>query len=799
MIDVFYVNNILKSEYPRIYKPGTQSYEINFMIEGEKMPFEVVGKRTERLDAVAKVTGKAKYADDFFEREMLVCKVLRSPYAHATIRKIDVSKAKVLPGVEAVITHEDLPKIKYATAGHPWSLDPGHRDVADRLILADKARYVGDGIAAVVAVDALTAEKALKLIDVEYEVLPFVLDAEKAILPDAPVIHEERPDNVISSYGEETGDIQEDFKRADNIFAGVYETSIVQHCHLETQSAYAYVDSNDRIVIVTSTQIPHIARRIVSQALGISWGKVRIIKPYVGGGFGNKQDVIIEPLVAAMSLAVNGRPVRYALTREECFVDTRTRHSKRYYMKTAVSKEGKLLGISIRVFSNNGAYASHGHSIAMSAGSKFRVLYNFNSVKYAPKTVYTNLPAAGAMRGYGVPQIFFALESHIDDIAREMKIDPIEFRKQNLVSAGHVDPLTKNVVRSFGLPECIEKGKQLIKWDEKKEKYKNQSGTKRRGIGMACFSYASGTYPAGQEIAGARIVMNQDGSIQLQIGATEIGQGSDTILSQIAAEVLGLPFDMVHIISQQDTDVTPFDLGAYASRQAFVSGAAVRKAAEEVKQKVLELAVKKVGLSSDELDIKNARIIEKKLGRDICALKEIALESYYDLSNAAPITSDTSLNLRVNAIAYGVTFVEVEVDMETGRIEVIEIYNVHDSGVIINPLLADGQVHGGVSMGLGYALSEQLLFDPNTGAPLNNNFLDYKIQTIMDTPEIGSAFVEIPDPAGSVGQKSLGENTTISPAPAIRNAVLNATGLAFNKIPMTPQVVFEKMKEKGLL
>jgi xanthine dehydrogenase molybdenum-binding subunit len=471
----------------------------------------------------------------------------------------------------------------------------------------------------------------------------------------------------------------------------------------------------------------------------------------------------------------------------------------KFHMKTAVSKEGKLLGINMKLVSNNGAYASHGHTIAMSAGGKFRLLYNFNSIKYEPKTVYTNLPSAGAMRGYGCPQIFYALECHMEDIAKVMNMDPIEFRKQNLISEGAVDPLSGIVVRSFGLPECIEKGKQLIKWDEKLESYKNQKGIKRRGLGMAIFSYATGTYPHGFEIGGARIVMNQDGSIQLQVGATEIGQGSDTVLSQIAAEVLGLPFDMVHIVSQQDTDITPFDLGAYASRQTFVAGAAVKAAAEEARRKVLEIAAKKVGLSIDELDIKNARIIERKLGREICTLDEIAMESYYDSVTAAPIDGNASANVRTNAMAYGVSFVEVEVDMETGKIEVIEIYNVHDSGVIVNPLLAEGQVHGGVSMSLGLALSEQMLFDPKTGAPLNNNFLDYKLQTIMDTPVIGADFVQIPDPAGSVGQKSLGENTTISPAPAVRNAVLNATGLAFNKLPMTPQAVFEKMKQGGLV
>lgn len=316
---------------------------------------------------------------------------------------------------------------------------------------------------------------------------------------------------------------------------------------------------------------------------------------------------------------------------------------------------------------------------------------------------------------------------------------------------------------------------------------------------MACFSYASGTYPHGFEIAGARIIMNQDGSVQLLVGATEIGQGSDTVLSQIAAEVLGLPYDMIHIVSQQDTDITPFDLGAYASRQTFVSGAAVKKAAVEAKTKVLELASAKTGLNMDELDIRAARIVERKSGNEICALEDVVMESFYDRVNAGTIEGNVSVNVRTNAMAYGVTFAEVEVDMETGKIEVVEIYNVHDSGVIVNPLLAEGQVHGGVSMSLGYALSEQLLFDPGTGRPLNNNFLDYKLQTIMDTPDIGSAFVQLHDPEGSVGQKSLGENTTISPAPAVRNAVLNATGIAINKLPMTPQKVFEEFKKAGLL
>jgi xanthine dehydrogenase molybdenum-binding subunit len=705
------------------------------------MSLKIVGKSVQRLDAVEKVTGRARYSEDFFERDMLVGKVLRSPFAHARVKRIDASRAKALPGVEAVLTPADLPKIKFPTAGHPWALDPAHRDVADRLILTDQTRFVGDAVAAVVAVDALTAEQALRLIEVEYEELPFVLTAEDALKEGAPVLHEERPDNVVSSFGTQYGDIDAALAAADRVFEGRFETSIVQHCHLEPQTAFAFVDGHGRIVVNTSTQIPHIVRRIVAQALGLRWGKVQVIKPYIGGGFGAKQDVVIEPLVAAMTLAVHGRPVRCTFTREEVFIDSRTRHSMKIHLRIAASREGKLQGIEVNVLSNTGAYASHGHSIAMSTGAKFRPLYWFPNFRFRPKTVYTNLPVAGAMRGYGVPQMFFALESLMEDIARELKLDPIEFRKQNLIGVGFQDPLTKNVVRSFGIPECIARGKALIRWDEKKREYARQTGPRRRGVGMACFSYASGTHPVGLELAGARIVMHQDGSVTLQVGATEIGQGSDTVFAQIVAEVLGLGIDMVNVVTVQDTDTAPFDTGAYASRQTFVTGIAVRKAALEARAKVLAIASRKCGLAPGELDLQDGEVVEKALGRPVCSLEEVAMESYYDRIHADPIKSDVSANVRINAMSYGVTFIAVEVDQETGKIEVLELYNVHDSGRIINPQLAEGQVHGGVSMALGYALLEQMLFDPRTGKALNNNLLDYKLPTILDTPKIHAEFV----------------------------------------------------------
>ncbi|MDA8223454.1 xanthine dehydrogenase molybdenum-binding subunit XdhA [Desulfosporosinus sp.] len=786
------------------------------------MAYTVVGKSVTRVDAVAKVTGKAKYTDDFSERDMLVGKILHSPYAHAIVKSIDVSKAKALPGVEAVLTYKDLPEIRYATAmpgvieaiatdevdvaelkygtaGHPFSLDESHRDKEDRYILTQKARFVGDNIAAVVATDALIASKALKLIEVEYEVLEALTSTDAALKEGAPLIHDDCERNILASGGYAIGNLEEALKESDHVIEGEYETSIVQHCHMENQVSHAYVDSDRRIVIMTSTQIPHIVRRIVAQSLGISWGRVRVIKPYVGGGFGNKQDVCIEPLNVAMSLAVGGRPVKLELSREEAMIDTRTRHAFKFKIKTGINNDGKINGIHITAVSNTGAYASHGHSIASSGGGKFRYLYPTKALKYDPITVYTNLPVAGAMRGYGTPQIFFAFESHMEDIAKKLKMDPIEIRKKNLVEVGFVEPLSKNKIMSCSIRECIDKGRELIKWDAKKALYKDQSGDKRRGLGMACFSYASGTYPVALELAGARIVMNQDGSVQLQLGATEIGQGSDTVFAQMVAEVLGIPMYMVHVISTQDTDITPFDTGSYASRQTYVSGMAVEKAALEVKEKVLAFANRLTDIPAHLLDIKDQFVVFKDSGEQVIALEVVAMQSYYDRAHAQPITSDVSNNARINAIPFGVTFAEVEVDIKTGKIKILEIFNVHDSGKIVNPLLAEGQVHGGVSMAIGYALSEQLLFDEKTGKPLNNNLLDYKLPTIMDTPVIGAAFVEKEDPTGPFGVKSLGEPPIVSPAPAIRNAVFDATDVAFNRIPMNPQRVFEKFKETGLI
>ena len=550
--------------------------------------------------------------------------------------------------------------------------------------------------------------------------------------------------------------------------------------------------------MVSSTQIPHIVRRIVGQALGIPWGQVRVIKPYVGGGFGNKQEVLYEPLNAFLTMQVGGRPVKIELTREETFTNTRTRHSIEYDMEAGVDAEGHLLAKEMTTYSNQGAYASHGHAIAANGLTASRLQYACPNIRGEAYTVYTNCPTAGAMRGYGIPQVCFATESFMDDIAYEIGMDPLEFRRKNLIHGYYEDAYLKPIAANTnGIFECLEKGAEYIHWDEKRKAYQNQTGDIRRGVGMALFSYKTGVWPISLEIAGARLSLNQDGSVQLQVGATEIGQGADTVFSQMAAETLHMDISRVHIVTQQDTDVTPFDTGAYASRQSFVTGTAVKECAQQLKQKILEYARTLVPGNVDRLELEDGYILAD--GKPAISLEDLAMESYYSLSNSSVLTAEVSRQVKKNTVASGCCFAEVEVDMKLGKIKVLDIVNVHDSGTLLNPQLAAMQVHGGMFMGIGYGVSEQLLIDEKTGRPLNGTLLDYKMMTMMDTPDLTAEFVELNDPMGPYGNKALGEPPAIPSAPAIRNAVLHATGIGFSEIPLTPQRLIDGFTKAGLI
>lgn len=577
-----------------------------------------------------------------------------------------------------------------------------------------------------------------------------------------------------------------------------YRTQSVQHCHIETPISFAYMEKG-RIIVTTSTQIPHIVRRVISQALGLPMGRIRVIKPYIGGGFGNKQDVLYEPLNAFLTTQVGGRGVRMEISREETLGCTRVRHAIEFKVKAAARKDGTLVARKLEAYSNQGGYASHAHAIVANSSNEFKQIYKDEKVLESDAwTVYTNLATGGAMRGYGIPQAAFAAECMADDLALALHMDPLEFRKKNCMRPGYVDPHTHVKCNTYGLAECMEKGREFIRWDEKRREYENQTGPVRKGIGMAIFCYKTGVYPISLETASCRMILNQDGSMQLQMGATEIGQGADTVFTQMAAEVTGITEDKVNVLSTQDTDVSPFDTGAYASRQTYVSGMAVKKTGAIFKEKILDYAAYMLEKPQDTLDVRDNHIVDKETGTQLLPMEELATTAFYSLDRSVHITAEATSHCKTNTFATGACFAEVEVDMPLGKVKVTNIVNVHDSGKLINPKLAAAQVHGGMSMGLGYGLSEELLFDAK-GRPLNDNLLDYKLPTAMDTPDLNALFVELDDPTGPFGNKALGEPPAIPVAPAVRNAVLNATGVAVDSLPMDPQKMVKHFKEAGLI
>ena len=764
-----------------------------------------IGQSEQRLDAAAKVTGRSRFTSDLILPGTRIARYLRSTIAHGRVTGIDTSAAKALPGVEAVFTFEDIPKTPFATAGHPYSLDPQGRDVEDRLLLTDYIRYHGDEIAIVVATDHLLAEQALELINVTYDEYPPLLNHQQAMAEQAPTLHQQTS-NKIGEHQYQYGSPDEAMHNADITVNGCFQTQMIQHCHLENQIAMAYMDDTDHIVITSSTQIPHICRRIVAQALSWDMSRIRVVKPTVGGGFGNKQDVVLEPMVAFLSWKLGGVPVLIDLDREESMLSTRIRHPISVDIECGVNRDGTLKALTLDVISNTGAYASHGHSIAKAAGAKLPPLYPKAAVRYKAMTHYSNLPAAGAMRGYGSPQIVFAVESIMEEAARKTGMDSVEFRLRNVAQQGDMNPLTDKHITSCGIRECLIKGRERIGWDNKKKHYRHSNGNpdnKRWGLGVACFSYGNGTYPAGVEIAGVRMVLNQDGRITVQVGATEIGQGSDTAIAQMAAEQLGVPFSAVHVVSAQDTDVSPFDPGSFASRQTYVMSKPVSEAARELHQKILAYAAEMLDCPVSTLALRDGMIVIKtatETAKDKpLPLKELAMDAYYHKQRGQQLTVDVSRKTTTNASSFGCTFVEVEVDIELCQTSILNIINVHDAGRIINPILAEGQVHGGIGMGLSGAMREELQINPETGTIYNNNLLDYKIATMPDMPDIGCDFVETTEPTSAYGAKSIGEPPLLSVAPALRNAILDATGVAINQLPLSPKALFNAFRKAHLI
>lgn len=760
-----------------------------------------VGKSITRVDAFDKVTGRTKYTDDLCDAGAYVAKIVHSTIAHGKVLSVDTSEAEKIEGVVKIVTCFDLGQYRnyFPTAGHPWSTDVSHQDVADRLLLTDEVKFYGDDVAAIIAENEVAANQALRAIKVEYEEYPVVTDVLEAMKDGAPQIHKDYPNNILKHTSLSRGNYAEAIKEEGlTVVDRWYNTEPVQHCHIENFICYAYAEGK-RITIVASTQIPHIARRVVGQALGIPWGDVRVIKPYIGGGFGNKQDILYEPLCAFLSLQVGGHLVKLDCSREETFFANRTRHGIKFHIISHVRKDGTYAARKIEAFSNQGAYASHGHSIAAKGLGAFPQLYPCDNVEGDAYTVFTNRPVAGAMRGYGIPQAMFAVESHTEDVAKIMGIPPIDFRLKNLMPQGYKDAFSKNENYYDTFRQCIEKGKAYMDYDNRVKELSKQTGRVRTGIGMAAFWYNTAVWPISLESSSSRMVLNQDGSVTLQLGETEIGQGADTAFSQMAAEVLGISTDEVHVVSNQDTDITPFGTGSYASRQTYVGGFSISKTAGLLKQKILDYAYILTNMPPAITDIKNSMIIRTTDNRELISLRDLATEALYSLSDSRHITAESTAQIKSNAYSFGCCFAEVEVDIDMCKAKLTKIINVHDCGKLINPALAKAQVEGGMSMGIGYALSEVQLVDKKTGKVLNDNLLDYKLSTCMDHPHLETAFIENPEPTSPFGTKSLGEPPVCPVAPAIRNAIMNATGVGVNELPLRPEKLYEYFDKAGLL
>lgn len=758
-----------------------------------------VGKKVTRVDAYDKVIGRTKYTDDLCDKSAYIARILHSTIANGHVLSIDTSEAEKIPGVVKVFTCFDLKEKHYCpTAGHPWSTDESHQDVADRLVLTDRVRFYGDDIAAVVAEDEVSAAQALRAIKVEYEEYPFVLDVLDAMKEDAPQLHEDYPNNILKHTTIRKGNYEEAIKEPGLIkVEGWYSTPTVQHCHIENFICYAEMEG-DRIKVVSSTQIPHIVRRVVGQALGVEWGKIRVIKPYIGGGFGNKQDVLYEPLCAWLSMQLHGHLIKLDVPREETFVSTRVRHAIKSHIISWVRPDGTFAARKLEAFSDQGAYASHGHSICAKGVGAFPQLYPCDNVEADAYTIFTNKSVAGAMRGYGIPQAMWAVECHTEDICAKLNMDPLEFRRKNLMPVGYKDAFSKNELYSDTFNQCLDKGIEVTDYLRKYKEYQNQTGDIRRGIGMAVFWYNTAVWPISLETSSCRMVLNQDGSLQVQLGETEIGQGADTAYSQMTADILGVPLEAVHIVSCQDTDVTPFGTGAYASRQTYTAGFSIRQTALLLKERILKYAHELTRMPEYNLDIIDGQIVRITDNRVLMSLGDLSTEALYSLSHSEHLSAESTAQIKSNAYSFGCTFAEVEVDIPMCKVKLLDIVNVHDAGTLINPALAEAQVHGGMSMGIGFGLSENLLFDPKTGRALNNNLLDYKLSTFMDHPRLRAYFVENAEPTSAFGTKSLGEPPTCSIAPAIRNAVYQATGVYVNDAPVNPHHLFRSMKEQHM-
>ncbi|MEW5912148.1 MAG: molybdopterin cofactor-binding domain-containing protein [Thermodesulfobacteriota bacterium] len=776
--------------------------------------YDVLGSRAPRLDAPDKATGRARFADDLNLPGQLYGALLQSPHAHALIKRIDASRAKRLKGVKAVLTGQDLPNILYGVS-------PARYD--EEVLARDKVRHVGDDVAAVAAVDLETALEALSLIEVEYEPLPAVLSVEQALAEDAPIIHELFPNNLCAEVHQEFGDVAAAFAKCDLIRGGRMVNKMQDGAFLEPNACIAEFDQRGNLTLYSSTQSVHYVQRTVAMVLGLNMSQVRVVKPYVGGGFGPKAAATPLELNACFLAQRTGRPVKMGYTREQVFLFSRARHQFFHEMKIGVAKDGTMLALEHRCTLDGGAYSSFGIATVYYAGSLLGGPYKLPNMKYDGYRVFTNKPACGAQRGHGGVIARALFEQQLDLIARELGMDPIALRLKNIMQAGDVTCNDLNM-SSLGMRECLEAVQGGSGWSGKRGRL-----SRGRGIGMASGFFVSGAgypiYRSDTYHATVTVKVQEDGGgVKVLTGAAEIGQGSDTTMAMIAAETLGIPLSDVRVESG-DTDLG-IDLGAYSSRTTLMTGHATKEAAEDAREQILQALAEELGVVRGRLSVKRGRVkiagkpvdigplrarylkehrgwTDQPTGKEL-SFREAARVAYLRRGTIVgtgkykpPVLGGKYKGAAVGTSpAYGCSaqVAEVSVDLETGQVFVENITDAHDCGQAINRTSVEAQMEGSVSMGLGEALFEEVKFDAN-GRVLNPSLGEYHIPTIMDMPQMKCIVVESNEPNGPYGAKEVGEGAIMPTIPAILNAVYDATGAVIDELPLTPERVLAAIKK----
>lgn len=753
---------------------------------------KIVGKGIHKIDGMSIATGKPVYTDDLAAKDALVVKILRSPHAYAKIKNIDTSRALMVDGVECVLTYKDVPNNRFTLAGQSYPEPSPY----DRLILEDTVRYVGDEVAIIAAIDEKTAVKAMKMIKVEYEVLKPIIDMEDAI-DNEMLVHDEdrhcnfdigmeRERNIVSKHLYEKGNIEEELEKCDVVIEETYYTQAQAHAMMETYRAYNYLDHTGRLVVVSSTQIPFHVRRHLSRALNIPSSKIRVIKPRIGGGFGGKQTACVEIFSAIVTLKT-GKPAKIIYDRKETFNCSTSRHAMKLDVKIGATKDGIIKVIDIDALSDTGAYGEHASTTFGLVGEKTMPMYNkLTASRFKGNVVYTNKMPAGALRGYGATQGCFAVESTINMLAHKLNIDPTEIRLKNIVKEGETSFAYDKTLNSVDLVKCINKGKELIKWDEKYPSKKLENG-KVRSVGMGLTMQGSGI--AGIDTASVEIKLNDDGNYTLMVGSTDMGTGSDTILAQMACEILETTMDKINVISA-DTDVVPYDPGSYASSTTYVTGMAVVKASNILRDKIIDIGAKRLGIDKEYTEFDGEYVYSE---HNRISVFDIAVDFTVG-PEKEQLVGYASHGSEVSPPPFIAGFVETEMDLETGKYEVIDYVAVVDCGTVINKNLAKIQVEGGIVQGIGMAMFEEVRHTDD-GHMDTNTFMQYKIPARCDVGNVIVDFVETNEPTGPFGAKSVGEVVINTPLPAIQESVYNACGVRVNTLPITPEKVFMEMNK----